>query len=243
MRTISVKEAAQALGCTTRTVINRLKNGDLNGQQFENPYGVNEWRIYPTKEIAQKLRIKDPGTPETVSAEINFGPLEEPIEAETVIAETDSETTHYQDWVESERQHMRVLAEEMMRPLLETIRKQERQLEDQSNELKRLPDFQKQAEDERKAAQLKAFEAEALRKQVEDLNLKKAEAEKAHEQVALLEQTLEERQLESDAEIQRLKEEKEAQLKVVEEQLSALSKTVQDLRKPWWKKFLGVPQE
>ncbi len=243
MRTISVKEAAQALGCTTRTVINRLKNGDLNGQQFENPYGVQEWRIYPTKEIAQKLKIKDPGNPETISPEINFGPLDEPIDAETVSEETNSSTTHYQDWVESERQHMRILAEEMMRPLLETIRSQEKQIEEQSIKLKLLPDFAKQAEDERKAAELKALEAEALKKQVEALNLKNSEAEKAKEQVVLLEQRLEERKREAEAEIQKLKDEKDAQLKAVEDQLSVLSQTMQELKKPWWKKLLGSTQE
>lgn len=243
MRTISVKEAALALGCTTRTVINRLKNGDLNGQQFANPYGVSEWRIYPTKEIAQKLRIKEPGNPETVSAEMNFGPLEEPIDAETVSEETTSQASYTQDWMESERQHMRILAEEMMRPLLETIRNQERQLEDQSVKLKLLPDFEKQAADERKAAQLKALEAEALRKQVDALKLKNEAAEKAQEQVELLEKTIEERQREAAAEIQKLKDEKEAQLKLVEVQLAALSQTVLELKQPWWKKLFGTSPE
>jgi len=243
MKTVSVKEVAQALGCTTRTVINKLMSGKLNGQQFQNPYGVMEWRVYPTKEIAQKLKIKDPGTPESISQEITFGALEEPVEAEVIPEETESETGNYQDWIDSERQHMRVLAEEMMRPLLETIRNQERQIEDQSARLKLLPDFEKQAETERKVAQAKAFEAEALRKQVEALNLKNAEAKEAQEQIAILEQTLEEKQREAEAEIEKVKAEKELQLQAVQEQLTSLAQTVQELKKPWWKKMFSAGPE
>lgn len=236
MKTISVKEAAQALGITPRAVIYRIQNGDLNGHQTPNPYGVNEWRIYPTKEISQKLK---PGN-ESISQEIDFGPLEEPVDAEAVSEETTSAVPQYQAWVEAERQHMRVIAEEMLKPLLETIRHQERLLEDQGRQLKLLPDFEKQAEEERKAAQLKALEAEALRKQIEALQAEQEEAEKAKEQVALLEQSLEETQRQAEAELVKLKEEKESQLKEVEEQLKALSQTIQDLKQPWWKKLFGA---
>ena len=120
MRTISVKEAAQALGLSNRAVIYRLEKGDLKGQQHPNPYGVKEWRIYPTREIAQKLKIK-----ETKSPEIDFAPQEDTIEAETV-AEENLEASAHQTWVRSERQRMRIIAEEMIKPLLETIRHQER---------------------------------------------------------------------------------------------------------------------
>lgn len=239
MKTISVKEAAQALGITPRAVIYRIQNGDLNGHQTPNPYGVNEWRIYPTKEISQKLK---PGN-DSISQEIDFGPLEETVDAEAVSEETTSEAPQYQAWVEAERQHMRVIAEEMMKPLLETIRHQERLLEDQGRQLKLLPDFEKQAEAERKAAELKALEAEALRKQVEALKIEQEEAEKAKEQVALLEQSLEEAQIQAEAELQRLKEEKENQLKEVEAQLKALAQTVQDLKQPWWKKWFSAGGE
>src|SRR5688572_10619370 len=109
MKTISVKEAAQALGITPRAVIYRIEKGDLNGHQSENPYGVNEWRIYPTKEISQKLKLGN----EPASQEIDFAPEEETVDAEAVSEETASEAPKYQAWVESERQHMRIIAEEM----------------------------------------------------------------------------------------------------------------------------------
>lgn len=234
MRTVTVKEAADALGLTTRAITSRLAKGDLKGTQKTNAYGVKEWRIYPTKEIASKMKLDM----ESDVAENDFPPLEEAIDAETIFEEV--QQSEHQTWVEEERSRMRLLAEEMMKPLLDTIRTQEQQLQDQSRQLKLLPDFQKQAEDERKAAHLKAVEAAALAKQIEALQAEQAEAEKAKEQVVALEQTLEEQERTKNAEIEALKAEKEAQLKAVEEQLATLSQTVQDLKKPWWQKMFGT---
>jgi hypothetical protein len=233
MRTVTVKEAADALGLTTRAITSRLAKGDLKGTQKTNAYGVKEWRIYPTKEIAQKLKLDL----ESDVAENDFPPLEETVDAETIFEEV--QESQHQTWVEEERSRLRLLAEEMMKPLVETIRAQEQQLQEQGRQLKLLPDFQKQAEDERKAAHLKAVEAAALEKQIEALKAEKEETEKVKEQVAVLEQTLEERERAKNAEIEALTAEKDAQLKAVEEQLATLSQTVQDLKKPWWQKMFG----
>lgn len=237
MRTVTVKEAADALGLTTRAITSRLAKGDLKGTQKTNAYGVKEWRIYPTKEIASKMKLDEASD----VAEKDFPPLEEAIDAETIFEEV--QQSEHQTWVEEERSKLRLLAEEMMKPLLDTIRSQEQQLQDQSRQLKLLPDFQKQAEDERNAAHLKAVEAAALQKQIEALQAEKIESDKAKEQVVALEQTLEEQERSKNAEIEALKAEKNAQLKAVEEQLSTLSQTVQDLRKPWWKKVFGTPTQ
>lgn len=238
MRTVSVKQAAQALGIGDRAVISRLHNGALKGVQKPNQYGVNEWRIYPNAEIKEKLKLGK----EYDSAEIDFGPHEEAIDAETISAEGGEEVTP-QNWIDSERQNMRMIAEEMMKPLLDTIRQQERQIEEQGRQLKLLPDFQRQAEEERQAAQLKALETEALNKQIAALKTEQEESEKAKQLVAELEQTLVQKQQEAEAEIERLKLEKEAQLKAVEDQIAALNQTVQELKKPWWKKILGSGSE
>lgn len=237
MRTVTVKEAAEALGLTTRAIVSRLNRGDLKGTQKQNAFGVKEWRIYPTKEIAQKLRL-DHDSP---VGENDF-PAMETIDAET-ISEEGEEAPVAGSWMEAERGNLRVAAEEMMRPLLETIRQQERQLQEQSRQIKLIPNFEKEAEEVRKLAEAKAFEAEALAKQIAALQSQKAEAEQAKEQIALLEKTLAERELEKDAEIERLKTEKDAQLKTVEEQLAALAQTVQELKTPWWRKMLGISAE
>lgn len=236
MRTVTVKEAADALGLTTRAITSRLAKGDLKGIQKTNAYGVKEWRIYPTKEIASKMKLDQ----DSDVAENDFPPLEEAVDAETIYEEV--QESQHQTWIEEERSRLRLLAEEMMKPLVETIRSQEQQLQEQGRQLKLLPDFQKQAEDERKAAHLKAVEAAALEKQIEALKAEKEESDRAKEQVAALEQSLKEQERVKNEEIEALKAEKEAQLKAVEEQLSNLSQTVHDLKKPWWQKLFGSDQ-
>lgn len=163
MRTISVKEAAAALGVTPRAVIYRIEKGDLKGVQTPNPYGVKEWRIYPTKEIAQKLRL---GTDSQQIEEMNFQPDPvDAIDAETVGVESLPEPDKGAS-IDLERERFRIMAEEMIRPLVQTIREQERVIEDQGRQLKLLPDLQKRAEEERKAAELKELELVALNKQI-----------------------------------------------------------------------------
>jgi len=237
MRTVTVKEAANALGLTTRAITSRLAKGELKGTQKTNAYGVKEWRIYPTKEIASKLKLDL----DSDVAENDFPPLEEAVvDAETLFEEV--QESQHQTWVEEERSRLRLLAEEMMKPLVETIRAQEQQLQEQGRQLKLLPDFQKQAEDERKAAHLKAVEAAALEKQIEALKAEKAEAEKAKEQVTALEDTLAEQQRAADSEIEKIKTEKEAELKAVNEQLKELAASLEEMKKPWWKKMF-LPSE
>lgn len=242
MRTVTVKEAADALGLTPRAIVARLSKGDLKGTQKTNAYGTKEWRIYPTKEIAQKMKLDQ----ESEVGENDFAPLEDPIDAETIVDEDHASAR--QEWIAEERARMQEmakemlgpLAKEMMAPLLQTIRDQERQIQEQGRQLKLLPDLEKQAEEERKAAHLKAVEAAALSKQIEALQEKSAEAEKAKEQVALLEETLEARQRETEVEIEKLKTEKETELKEVSEQLAALSQALNEMKRPWWQKFLGT---
>lgn len=240
MRTVSVKEAAKALGIGDRAVISRLHSGTLNGVQKPNPYGVNEWRIYPTKEISQNLKLKDvdgegaEGVQDKAGAQseqIDFGPLEEPIDAEPVFEEK-SEEEMRREWIEAERSRMRVIAEEMMKPLTDQIKVRdealkekeaqlqaanwrlgytEGKLQDQQEQIKLLPDFQARAE----KAELLEAEATAAKLRAEELERALADAER-----------------QAKEEIEALKNEKEA-----------LTQTVSDLKKPWYKKWFSAPTE
>jgi hypothetical protein len=118
-----------------------------------------------------------------------------------------------------------------------------RELEEKDRQLRLLPDFQKQAEDERKAAELKELEALALRKQIAALQAEQDEVDRARSKIEELEKVLVESKQQAQEEIERLKEEKEAQSKAVQEQLLALTATVQDLKKPWWKKLFSAPED
>jgi transposase len=188
VRTISVKEAAQALGISTRAVIYRIEKGELKGEQKPNPYGVREWRIYPTKEIAEKLRLKESG---------DNGIFNESGEPETIDAEPVTEADPVSEtadgfWVDSESSRFRLVVDEISRPLLQTIREQEREITEQRRELRLLPDLRKQAETERKASEEKALEAEALRKQIAAIEEKRElEIGALAEQVSSLREKLE----------------------------------------------------
>jgi chemotaxis protein histidine kinase CheA len=267
VKPISVKEAAEALGCSTRSVQYKLQNGDLKGIQQKNQYGVKEWRVWPTKEISDKISAKNGQTA------MNFSPEEkETVRAEDVFVEEeaiDSEPTDWQELdrerMDLERERMEMMAQALVKPLTERIeaqavalRDQERLIEDQSRQLRLLPDLQKQAEHERKAAELKELEAEALRKQIAAIQQTKDEADRERviaeqeilrlnaekdAQIEAIQKQADEGRRAIEAEMQRLKEEKETEAKAVQEQLQTLAATVQELQKPkpgFWQKFFGV---
>ena len=213
MKPISCKEAALALGVTARTIQNKLKNGDLKGLKQTNKYGTEEWRVWPTKEIAEGLK-KLSGTP---AEALDFTPdSTETIDAEEVSLDDVEETLEApESWRETERQRIEMLAEVLIKPLTErleaqgvALREQERVIEDQQRQLRLLPDLQKQAESEHQTAEMKALENEALKKQIA---------------------ALDEERLQKEAKLE--------QMQALETQVTTLRQQVEDLQKPWWKKL------
>jgi len=96
-----------------------------------------------------------------------------------------------------------------------------RELEEKDRQLRLLPDLEKRAEverklaeEERRGAELRALEIEALNKQISAMT---------DERVALEAKAAEASELASD--------------------LKALKATVEELKKPWWKKWLSSPSE
>ncbi len=221
MKTISVKEAAEALGVSPRAVQYKLQNGDLKGTRTKNQYGVAEWRVWPNKEISEALSQRQGGKSEGSGDAINFSPNEsETVEAEEVaFNEGEGVFDEPSNWRQVEIERLEVMAEKLVKPLAErleaqavALREQENIIEDQKRQLRLLPDLQKQAETERKEAELRALEVEALNKQI----------------VAMEEQ---QRELEAKAN----------QAMVLANDLESLKAKVEQLQMPWWKKwFLPV---
>ncbi len=217
MKTISVKEAAGALGVSPRAIQYKLQNGDLKGTRAKNQYGVAEWRVWPNKEIAEKLSLKAGAEAEPGLETISFSPSEaETIEAEDVSFEgTGEDLDEPASWRQVEMERLEFMAEKLVKPLAERIEaqavalhEQEKVIEDQNRQLRLLPDLQKRAEDERIAAELRALENEALKKQIAAMESEKGELEaKAHASNALA----------SD--------------------LQMLKSKVEELQKPWWKRW------
>lgn len=220
MKTISVKEAAEALGVSPRAVQYKLQNGDLKGTRTKNQYGVDEWRVWPNKQISEALSQKQGGKSEGSADAINFSPNEnETVEAEEV-AYNDGEEVFDEpsNWRQVEMERLELMAEKLVKPLAERVeaqaialREQENIIEDQKRQLRLLPDLQKQAETERKAAEMGSLENEALKKQISAMEEEKQALEaKANEATVLA------------------------------QDLQALKSTVAELQKPWWKRWFAV---
>ncbi len=221
LRTISVKEAAIALGITPRAVTYRLDKGQLKGTLGKNDFGVPEWRVYPNKEILNGLN--QAGSTAAGGGDINFEPSYV-VDAESIDAETAQESES--DETIGQRpsaNDFHALVEACVRPLVDEVKAQalalaekDKIIEEQGRQLRLLPDFQRQAEEqrrlaeeERKAAELRAVEVQALNKQVAAMEEEKQRLEaKAGEATAL------------SADLQILKTK------------------VEELQKPWWRKLL-----
>ncbi len=222
LRTISVREAASALGITVRAVTYRLEKGQLKGSLSKNEItGVPEWRIYPNKQVLEGLKKNQSTTVESS----NFAPAEDTIDAVTIETNDQVEETIQENHTQEVPVQFKALIDECVRPLVEEIKQQTRLLiekenviQEQSRQIRLLPDLEKRAEDEKKraeeerqAAQLRAFEIETLKKQINALEEEKSKL----------------------------------QLKVAEEavwpphELQQLKSEIAELKRPWWQKVFS----
>lgn len=184
MRTISVTEAAEALGVSPSVIKYRLQNGQLKGVPAKNQYGEMEWRVW----LSQKRDGKSNRSADAINfapSEAESGKTEEVVYSECEVLEEPA------DWQQVEMS-LELIAEKLVRPLAERIeaqavvlREQENIIEQQKRQLLLLPDLQTQAhkereraEEERKTAELRELEIEALMSDLKGLQAKVVELEK-----------------------------------------------------------------
>lgn len=232
MRNLTVREVANALGLTKRAVIYRLEKGQLKGTRVSNSSGVEEWRVYPNKEITQAIGGKN--LSDIAEPNVDFEPeTTEIFDVEDVAEGMNAAPgpSNSESWRTVQAEHLETIVEKLVKPLTERLEIQavalaekDRLIEDQNRQLRLLPDLEKRAEAERKQAELVSLEAEALRKQIEALKGKLEEkidpevekrllAEKAEKEEAL---AILRKELDTE------RTQKEAELRVLKEQLSAL---------------------
>ena len=246
MKNITVREAALALGLTKRAIMYRLADGKLKGVRVNNENGVSEWRIYPTKEIIDALNRAAAANPTTepVNPEID-----DIIDAEDADLVEDLESLeNAQAWDERRKEQMKAIAEEFIRPLVDRFDAQSRALALKEREIdelkiKLLPDLEKRAEDERKAAEAKELELIAMRKQIDAVReveeqkqaAIKTENQALKGQVHDIEQRAEQERRTNEAELERLgadlrlKEEALKEAEAVKEKVVELETKVPDL--------------
>lgn len=182
MKTLSVKQVAECLGVSPRAVIKRLSNEQLKGVRRPNKYGVEEWWVYPNKEIRAALEsagksdiLIDDGASST-DAEVvdvyteNFSPEQdeqggdEGQEAPATLESLKGSVIAEELWNNIIGKFVGQLQERDM-----LIGEMRSEIAEKDRQLKLLPDLQKQAEKERKEAELYALEGEALKKQISAL--------------------------------------------------------------------------
>lgn len=201
MKTLSVKQVADVLGVSPRAVLKRLSSGQLKGTRRTNKYGVEEWWVYPNKEIQSSLkasgRVEILGANESLSdAEVvdvdtqNFAPGDDVPEEEE---EVSPPQVNPGAWADNARAATNGVAEELWNNIIsrflgelkerdQLIGEMRGELADKDRQLKLLPDLEK-----------KASEAEAERKRAEELRLRaeaesnRAEAERKNAEIKALE--------------------------------------------------------
>lgn len=208
---LSVKEAAEMLKLDERSVRERLINGQLKGEKRS--IGLREkWFVYSGSiEAAIGKQNQFNGDP--------IGLTEVTIDENEVAEAQDSQHEEEapfseENWIESNRDKVKLLAEEIVKPMLErldaqseVIFEQRKTIQEQERQLRLLPDLQKQATNRAQELDLKHVENEALKKQI----------------------TAMEEQL-------RVKETESASLS---EDLTIIKTKLEELEKPWWKKWLS----
>ena len=171
----SVKEAAVVLGCDERWIREQLNQGQLKGEKKN--IGLKEkWFVYKGEvdnALARKGAIS--GSVQNTSENNDFFGIADNVEEPPVdvhvrsAAPVTEHTTSIEDIV-------RAMADKFAEKLDEAKSynyQLQRELEEKDRQLKLLPDLQKRAEE----ANLKEFELQALRKQLEHLELLRQNAE------------------------------------------------------------------
>jgi hypothetical protein len=157
-------EAMTATGLTERSLRRYMQTGQIQYRKLGKSANARV-QLFVTPEL-RTVRLREPSArqadnvPDIFDADIeyiNVSPPTEDAQSDTPSARADYE-------------QLRCLAEQMITPLIQTIREQERQIEEQSRQMRLLPDLQKQAEEERKNAELAVLETEALKKQIAAMN-------------------------------------------------------------------------
>lgn len=170
---LSVKQAAELLRLDERSVRERLINGQLKGEKKN--VGLREkWFVYSGAiEAALAKQQGGLGADAVESADIIIDATPGDDEPQREAAQERASNEDVEEWIDINRDKVKVLAEEIVKPLMEKIEaqaelifEQKRTITDQDRQLRLLPDLQKQAEVNQKDVELKHVENEALKKQV-----------------------------------------------------------------------------
>ena len=229
---VTVAEAAAALNIDERTVRDKLSKEEWKGEK--RMIGMKEkWFMYRGELERQLERLRIARPQERMSTQ----GLDDVFVDDSATAQAiDAQTVEIQESVKA-NPDLSLVIDQVLTKITEQFSKQldsekevvfalRKELEEKDRQLRLLADFQRQAEEEHKAAELKTLEAEALRKQIAALQETKQQEEEARR---ILE--TENENLKQKAELAALSFEK----------LQLLEQQMQELKQPWWKKWFSAP--
>ena len=257
MKTIPVKEVAEALGISPRGVLYRREKGHLKGVLVKNDRGVDEYRIYPTKEIIEGLRKL--GSPLVASNEAmaDFEVVDQSVvpEEDKVLDSTYGEddivdatpATPRKELTEDNRNAANAVADQLWNGIIERfteklaakdqlIGEMRADIADKDRRLLLLPDHEaikrKAEEEANKIADIERNKAEAERKAAEEARLR-AEQERKNAEAKELESEALKKQI---AALQakaapELEKQLEAEKSAKERELKLLQSQLEDTRK------------
>jgi hypothetical protein len=240
---VSLKDFAAKEGLAEDNIRKYLENGEIKGEK-KGGWFRDEWYISPEELEGLKLnpefksrRNKAKEERKAQRAAKKFDPAVSSTTLARLLTpdseESEEAPAEKTAWINDYRRTVKAIAEEFMRPLLERLEVQSILLEEkdilikeQAAQLRLIPDFRKQAEAGRIAAEEKEREARALHDKLEETEQKSREAEvqltEAEQQLALL------------------RSQKEMELTELRAELGELHMEVTKLRNPWWKKLFQV---
>ena len=251
---LSVKEAAQIMGCDERWVRERLNQGQLKGEKKN--IGLKEkWFVYAGEVEAALEKRKGVSNLSTdyLAAPSPTPDIESPKNTQAndpIVVDAWSDEENDEDssdkseerliWLQEQRQALAEMAEEMIRPLMSQLQEKDKQLADKEKALQganyRLGYAEGQLKDqEEKIKLLPDFQARA--EKAEQLTLI---AEAANARAAELEENLIRVEKAKQEEIERLCREKELLETAQQGELEALKARIAGLEQSWWKKFFGI---
>lgn len=266
---LSVKEAAEALKIDERSVRDRLANGTLKGEKKQVGLR-DKWFVYASaissalakqgdmNFIGNSMTVQEGNSRNIVdTTSIPVSEVQETVDA--TYGELDDITVNERstpsrgDWHPETKANLESLVETFMKPLVEKVATQERALleqaalvaqqekviEEQKLQLRLLPDLQRRAEQEAEAAkkaELKLHEAAALQKQA-DMVVEQKAKELADKEVQV--QELKGHVVSVEEEKKQLEAKANEAIRLAES-LRELERKVEELQKPFWKKWFDV---
>jgi DNA repair exonuclease SbcCD ATPase subunit len=256
VKTIPVKEVAEALGISARGVLYRREKGHLKGVLVKNDRGVDEYRIYPTKEIIEGLRKLGSSLVASNEAMADFEVVDQIVvpEEDKVLDSTYGEDdivdatpiTPRKELSEDNKNAANAVADQLWNGIIERfteklaekdqlIGEMRADIADKDRRLLLLPDHEaikrKAEEEANKIADIERNKAEAERKAAEESRLRAEQERKNAEAKELESEALKKQIAALQAKAPELERQLEAAKSAKERELKLLQSQLDDARK------------